>query len=317
MSYVQSAASSNKRIRKETERSRLHRYENLRKERSLLDSKIRTQILKLEVYLEDQRREELLDGFDNLENLFSQYTQIHDKCQKLVAEVKNPDEYEKYSIESIDRKVTIIKRKVVVKMDEKVPVEKATKSSIHGPDEIVDHFQELPFDKGSISSKGSVKQGSKHGSSEHGSSKRGSSDHGSSKHSSSKHGSSKSSRSNKSLSSDKAREKARLAGLQVEAKFLEQKQKIEQENTAFKLNLEMAKSEAKIKAFENVEKEHEQDTDKILEDLEKVFPKVDKSEFVGEYVNSYEVPKDDQVDTSEVLKDRHLKSRVKRHLKII
>jgi len=70
MSYVQSAASSNKRIRKETERSRLHRYENLRKERSLLDSKIRTQILKLEVYLEDQRREELLDGFDNLENLF-------------------------------------------------------------------------------------------------------------------------------------------------------------------------------------------------------------------------------------------------------
>ena len=57
------------------------------------------------------------------------------------------------------------------------------------------------------------------------------------------------------------------------------------------MNLEMAKSQAKIETYETVEHEQEQNTDKILEDLEAAFPNVDKSGFVGDYVNSYEVPK--------------------------
>ena len=291
MSYIQSARGSSQREIKVPARSRLYQIDLLQKERSNLEAKIRTQLLKLDVLLEDQRRDELLNEVDTLESLFAEYLKSHSKCHMLIVNAENPDEFDRYSTDSIDRKVSTIKKRVIEVMDQEIVEERGERSkTAYRPEEIAEQLRELPFDKASsiVSSRSSSKRSSN---------KSGKS---------SKHSGKSSNKSNKSVSSEKAREKARLAGLQIEAKFLQQRQKIEQESKAFQLNLEMAKSQAKIEAYENVEQEH----DKPVTELEKIFPEVDKSEFVDNYVNSYEVPEENVDQSSEVPpKEGYLKSK--------
>ena len=142
----------------------------------------------------------------------------------------NYDEFEVYSTDSIDRKVTVTKRKAIEVLDG-IRVEKAS----------------------TVPEKKSVKS--------------------SSKSSSSKSKSSSSGDLNKSVASEMAREKARLAELQVEAKFLKQKQRMEQESKAFQSNLEMAKTQAKIEAYKIIDQESQE---QILENMEEICPKIDR-----------------------------------------
>ena len=79
-----------------------------------------------------------------------------------------------------------------------------------------------------------------------------------------------------------------MAELKVEAKFLKQKQLMEQESKEFQLNLEMAKSQAKIQAYETAEQENEESLV-----LKEICPDVDKSKLIRDYVQSYEVPKEE------------------------
>ena len=64
---------------------------------------------------------------------------------------------------------------------------------------------------------------------------------------------------------------------------------MEQESKAFQLNLEMAKTQAKIEAYKIIDQEGQE---QILENMEKICPKIDKSEFVNGYVRSYVIPED-------------------------
>ena len=228
MSYIQSGATSTGRISKITERSRLHQIDMHQKRRSNLEARIRTQLVKLDVLVEDQRQAELLDELDALEKLFVEFMKCHSKCQMLIA--PNYDEFEVYSTDSIDRKVTVTKRKAIEVLDG-IRVEKAS----------------------TVPEKKSVKS--------------------SSKSSSSKSKSSSSGDSKKSVTSEMARENARLAELQVEAKFLKQKQRMEQESKAFQLNLEMAKTQAKIEAYKIIDQESQE---QILENMEEICPKIDR-----------------------------------------
>ena len=88
-----------------------------------------------------------------------------------------------------------------------------------------------------------------------------------------------------------AREKARLAELQVEAQFLKKQQLLEQESKLFKLNLEMAKSKAKLDAYKKIK-----DEDEAIP----VLDQVDKSQFVADYVNSYQVPADKSIKDQKI-----------------
>eukprot|EP00111_Clytia_hemisphaerica_P013417 TCONS_00039393-protein len=242
MSYIQSARGSSKREIKIPARSRLYQIDLLQSKRGKLEAKIRTQLLKLDILLEDQRRDELLNEVDALESLFAEFMQYHSKCHILVAEADNSDEFDRYSTESIDRKVSVIKKRFIEAMEQEITVEEQVKraKTASRPEEIAEQFAELPYDKASspVSSRSSSKKSSN---------KSGKS---------SSYSGKSSNKSNKSVSSEKAKERARLVGLQIEAKFLQQKQKIEQESKAFQLNLEMAKSQAKIEAYENVEQEN-------------------------------------------------------------
>lgn len=79
--------------------------------------------MKLDVLAEDQRQEELLDELDALKKFFAEFMESHLKCQMLIA--PNCDEFDAYSTDSIDKKVTIIKRKVIEALDD-MRVEKAS-----------------------------------------------------------------------------------------------------------------------------------------------------------------------------------------------
>ena len=123
MSYIQSGATSTGRISKITERSRLHQIDMHQKLRSNLEARIRTQLVKLDVLVEDQKQAGLLDELDALEKLFTEFMKCHSKCQMLIA--PNYDEFEVYSKDSIDRKVTVTKRKAIEALDD-IRVEKAS-----------------------------------------------------------------------------------------------------------------------------------------------------------------------------------------------
>ena len=55
------------------------------KRRSNLEARIRTQLVKLDVLVEDQRQAELLDELNALEKLFAEFMKCHSKCQMLIA----------------------------------------------------------------------------------------------------------------------------------------------------------------------------------------------------------------------------------------
>ena len=156
MSYIQSARGSSQREIKVPARSRLYQIDLLQKERSNLEAKIRTQLLKLDVLLEDQRRDELLNEVDTLESLFAEYLKSHSKCHMLIVNAENPDEFDRYSTDSIDRKVSTIKKRVIEVMDQEIVEERGERTkTAYRPEEIAEQLRELPFDKASsiVSSK--------------------------------------------------------------------------------------------------------------------------------------------------------------------
>ena len=242
MSYAQAESHvSSKRSRNLTEKARLHSLDTCQRRRNLLDSKLRTQLLLMEVLIEDNKQAELQEGTILLERLFSEYMECHSKCQMLI--IPSYDELDNYSTESIDRKVSKIKRKVM-----EVCEDSPSRNEREDPNDRANR---------SVKSKSSAGRTRK---------------------------SSKSGRSSNSVESQMVRERARLAELQVEAKFLQEQQRMEQESKAFKLNFEMAKSRAKIEAYREVENEEEQD-----QKLDQYCGDVDKEEFVTSYVMSHQI----------------------------
>ena len=65
----------------------------------------------MELLVEDKRQVELQEEVDSLEKLFSEYMKCHSKCQMLI--VSRYDEFDNYSTESIDKRVSVITRKVM------------------------------------------------------------------------------------------------------------------------------------------------------------------------------------------------------------
>ena len=154
-------------------------------------------MLRLDVLIEDQRQDELLNEVDELERLFSQYMDSHSKCQMLIA--PSYDEFDDYSTESIDRKVSGIKKRIIEVLDDvpapvtehntaTLPVNAAMPNS-------TERVSDIPVERANSTAEVSVKSRSTKSNSIKSSK-------------SSAKSSGKSSKSSKSVSSQKAREKA-------------------------------------------------------------------------------------------------------------
>ena len=94
--------------------------------------------------------------------------------------------------------------------------------------------------------------------------------------------SSRTSKSSQGVESQMALEKARQAELQVEAQYMQKRQIFEQESKTLNLHYEMAKAEAKIKAYETFEENSQHSIKKFSEPA-------DKSQFVRDYVNLHKI----------------------------
>ena len=132
--------------------------------------------------------------------------------------------------------------------------------------------------------------------------------------------SSERSRSSRSISIHIAMEKAKLAELQIEAKFMEKQQKLEQQSKSLSLTVELAKAKAKIEAYECM------DEDNRSQFLQRFpFDEEDKTNMVADYINThqqittdrekvkietYDAPLYDLHDEEEQMKGVHLSSRL-------
>lgn len=254
MSYTQ--PDRQVRLRSLTERGRLYELGENQRRRGQLDNRIRTQLIRMELSIEDNRFEGLINEFDVVDKLFSEYMKCHAKCQILIQ--SGVDDVDNYSTASIDRKVTFIKRKMAEVLDESGDL--LHKASNDKEATKVEH-----------TSRRSVKSGSTRMS------------------------------SSKSILSQMAKERAKLAELQVEAEFMERQQKLEQQSKSLSLKLELAKTEAKIKAYQCIE------DDKQSQILPKsLFDEVDKSKLVAAYVNAHHTEVQDEIkgETREKSPDR-------------
>ena len=77
MSYAQIDSPTRPRTRSLTEKARLNELGKNQQRRSYLDSIIRTELLKMETLLEDDRQIEFQGVVATLEKLFAEYLQCH------------------------------------------------------------------------------------------------------------------------------------------------------------------------------------------------------------------------------------------------
>ena len=227
MSYTNSDKPRPVRSRALTERGRLYKIGECQRRRSQLEAKIRTQLLVVETLIEDNRVDKLSEEIQLTENLFTEYSRVHSKCQILIQ--SGVEEDDAHSTESIDRRFNSIRRKVSELLDSSSKSERKTDRQ----------------------SKSKSLKSSRKGS------------------------------SIRSIASHIAKEKARIAELQVEAEFTQEQQRLEQDARNLTLRLEMAKAEAKLQAYQSSDIE---DCSQNLDDLP---AEVDKSQKVADYINRH------------------------------
>ena len=227
MSYTNSDKPRPVRSRALTERGRLYEIGECQRRRSQLEAKIRTQLLVVETLIEDNRVDKLSEEIQLTENLFTEYSRVHSKCQILIQ--SGVEEDDAHSTESIDRRFNSIRRKVSELLDSSSKSERKTDRQ----------------------SKSKSLKSSRKGS------------------------------SIRSIASHIAKEKARIAELQVEAEFAQEQQRLEQDARNLTLRLEMAKAEAKLQAYQSSDIE---DCSQNLDDLP---AEVDKSQKVADYINRH------------------------------
>ena len=124
MSYTNPDISRPVRSRVLTERGGLYELGECQRRRSQLETKMQTQFLVVETLIEDNRVDKLSEEIRVTENLFTEYSRVHSKCEILIQSGVEGDDV--HSTELNDRRFNSIRRKVSELLDSSSKSEKKT-----------------------------------------------------------------------------------------------------------------------------------------------------------------------------------------------